>query len=190
MSYSGDGINLSTYYSLVWMPPCPHLKVMCFWNCNSIQRSSSRPGQVPNGPRETVKKTLCQVVSRHSFVPKTHCFNLGWPAFFGGILGWNELDFYDVSFCGQHFLKFFGVLPRFKDLVFAARLGLESLFRTLEDPQKTNDAFVESSWAWRLGSSGIRTAMFHGELGQFHHDLTVLPNPGPPWVVVYGKSSP
>ena len=37
------------------------------------------------------------------------------------------------------------VFQRFKDIIFAARLGLENLFRTLEDPQKTTDAFVESS---------------------------------------------
>lgn len=37
---------------------------------------------------------------------------------------------------------------RFKDIIFAARLGLENLFRTLEDPSKTTDAFVESSLVW------------------------------------------
>lgn len=36
--------------------------------------------------------------------------------------------------------------PRVKDFLVATGLGLESLFRTLEDPQKTTDAFVESCW--------------------------------------------
>lgn len=37
------------------------------------------------------------------------------------------------------------LLRQFRDLVFAARLGLENLFRTVEDPEKTTDAFVEAN---------------------------------------------
>eukprot|EP00930_Biecheleria_cincta_P072942 TRINITY_DN6028_c0_g1_i1.p1 TRINITY_DN6028_c0_g1~~TRINITY_DN6028_c0_g1_i1.p1 ORF type:complete len:1592 (+),score=369.97 TRINITY_DN6028_c0_g1_i1:22-4797(+) len=37
------------------------------------------------------------------------------------------------------------LVRQFKDLIFAARLGLDNLFRTLEDPEKTTDAFVESN---------------------------------------------
>ncbi|CAE7265880.1 unnamed protein product [Symbiodinium necroappetens] len=37
------------------------------------------------------------------------------------------------------------ILQQFKELVFAARLGLENLFRTLEDPQRATDAFVDSN---------------------------------------------
>jgi len=37
------------------------------------------------------------------------------------------------------------ILQQFKELVFAARLGLETLFQTLEDPHRTTDAFVDSN---------------------------------------------
>ena len=37
------------------------------------------------------------------------------------------------------------ILQQFKELVFAARLGLENLFQTLEDPHRTTDAFVDSN---------------------------------------------
>jgi len=37
------------------------------------------------------------------------------------------------------------LLRQLRDLVFAARLGLENLFRTVEDPERTTDAFIESN---------------------------------------------
>jgi hypothetical protein len=37
------------------------------------------------------------------------------------------------------------LLRQLRDLVFAARLGLENLFRTVEDPEKTTDAYVEAN---------------------------------------------
>eukprot|EP00913_Durusdinium_trenchii_P016695 g15694.t1 len=47
------------------------------------------------------------------------------------------------------------------DLVFAARLGLEHLFRTLEDPQKTTDAFVESNAAVLDQQLGLLAQTLH-----------------------------
>eukprot|EP00931_Biecheleriopsis_adriatica_P085209 TRINITY_DN5950_c0_g1_i1.p1 TRINITY_DN5950_c0_g1~~TRINITY_DN5950_c0_g1_i1.p1 ORF type:complete len:1569 (-),score=409.53 TRINITY_DN5950_c0_g1_i1:132-4838(-) len=37
------------------------------------------------------------------------------------------------------------LIMQFKDLVFAARLGLENLFRTLEDPERVTDVYIESN---------------------------------------------
>eukprot|EP00435_Cladocopium_sp_Y103_P061814 s39_g23.t1 len=53
------------------------------------------------------------------------------------------------------------ILHQFKDLVFAARLGLETLFRTLEDPQKTNDAFVESNLVVLDAQLGLLAQTLH-----------------------------
>ncbi|CAJ1405802.1 unnamed protein product [Effrenium voratum] len=53
------------------------------------------------------------------------------------------------------------ILQQFKDLFFTARLGLENLFRTLEDPTKTNDAFVESNAAVLDTQLGLLAQTLH-----------------------------